>query len=51
MIHLDVEKCCERCPNFVATSDTAEIFADGEENFNLGSISNSITFIFIIIPS
>ena len=30
MIHLDVEKCCERCPNFVATSDTAEIFADGE---------------------
>jgi len=30
MIHLDVKKCCESCPNFVATSDTAEIFADGE---------------------
>lgn len=31
MIHLDVEKCCESCPNFVATSDTVEtLFADGK---------------------
>lgn len=29
MIHVNVSKCCENCPNFVATSDTVEtLFAD-----------------------